>query len=226
VVGRWRINALALLFLAAGLCAGGPAGAGGEEAAARAGDRLVVLALGDSLTAGYGLSEGDAFPARLEAALRARGHRVAIVNAGVSGDTTAGGLARLDWALAARPDAAIVALGANDGLRGIDPGASEANLDAILARLAREGLPVLLAGMLAPPNLGREYADAFAALYPRLATKHGVALYPFLLDGVAAEAALNQADGIHPNRQGVAVMVDRILPYVERLIETAARTRE
>ncbi|MEE8273103.1 MAG: arylesterase [Alphaproteobacteria bacterium] len=188
--------------------------------AARAASPARIVVLGDSLAAGYGLAAQDAFPARLEAALRADGLDVRILNAGVSGDTTAGGRARLDWALADRPDAVIVELGANDGLRGIDPVATFANLDAILRRLGDEGIEVLLAGMLAPPNLGRAYGAAFNDIYPRLAAKHGVALYPFFLDGVAARPELNQSDGLHPNARGVAVIVERIAPYVKRLVES------
>lgn len=184
------------------------------------GREIRILALGDSLTAGYGLARGEGFVAQLEAALRAKGIPARVLDAGVSGDTTAGGRARLDWALAERPDAAIVALGGNDGLRGIDPAATHANLDAILTRLAARNIPVLLAGMLAPPNLGAEYGAAFRGAFERLAREHDVVFYPFFLDGVAAELALNQADGIHPNARGVAVMVERILPAVERLIAT------
>jgi len=142
-----------------------------------------------------------------------------VLNAGNSGDTTAGGLARIDWALADDPDAVILELGANDGLRGLDPQATYDNLDAILAKLTGEGLPVLLAGMLAPPNLGREYGEDFNAVYPRLAKQHDVPLYPFFLDGVAANPALNQGDGIHPNAAGVAEIVARIKPHVVRLLE-------
>lgn len=178
-----------------------------------------ILALGDSLTAGYGLSQEAAFPAQLESALRAKGHDVEIINAGVSGDTTAGGLARLDWALSPKPEYAIVALGANDALRAVEPSDTFNNLDTILSRLKAKDVRILVAGMYAPPNLGREYADAFNAVFPRLAKKHGVALYPFFLDGVAANSALNQRDGIHPNADGIAVMVERILPYVADLID-------
>ncbi|MDX9861215.1 MAG: arylesterase [Rhodospirillales bacterium] len=194
---------------------------GGDLAAAESATRIVVL--GDSLTAGYGLGGDDAFPARLEAALRAEGIEARVVNAGVSGDTTAAGLRRLDWALAegpeGPPDALVVELGANDALRGLDPQAVEANLDAILTQAKARGLKVLLAGMKAPPNFGRDYTEEFDALYPRLAARHDVLLYPFFLDGVAADRALNQADGIHPNPAGVAVIVERILPYVKRLID-------
>jgi len=194
---------------------------GGDLAAAESATRIVVL--GDSLTAGYGLGGDDAFPARLEAALRAEGIEARVVNAGVSGDTTAAGLRRLDWALAegpeGPPDALVVELGANDALRGLDPQAVEANLDAILTQAKARGLKVLLAGMKAPPNFGRDYTEEFDALYPRLAARHDVLLYPFFLDGVAADRALNQVDGIHPNPAGVAVIVERILPYVKRLID-------
>lgn len=196
-----------------------PGASPGPAAAAAAPVR--VLAFGDSLTAGYGLPSGQSLPDRLEAALREAGHEVEIVNAGVSGDTTAGGLARLDWSLAERPDAVILALGANDGLRGIDPDTTRANLDAILAKLGELDLPVLLAGMYAPPNLGPDYGRRFNAIFPDLARKHGAALYPFLLEGVAMEPALNQADGIHPNQDGVAVIVEGILPHVEPLLEAA-----
>ncbi len=192
------------------------AAVGGRAAAAEEPQRLLVL--GDSLTAGYGLPRAQAFPARLEAALKAAGRKVEVIDAGVSGDTTAGGLARLDWALTPSPDAAIVELGANDGLRGLDPKLTYANLDAILARLKERRIKVLLAGMLAPPNLGRDYGDEFNGVFPRLAERHSVALYPFFLEGVAAEPSLNQADGLHPNAEGVEVVVRRILPEVVKLL--------
>lgn len=180
----------------------------------------VILAVGDSLTAGLGLAAGDAFPARLEWALAREGIAAKVVNAGVSGDTTAGGRARLAWSLASQPaiDAVILELGANDGLRGLDPAASRANLAAILTDLKARGVAVLLAGMLAPPNLGPEYGAEFNAIYPSLAAEFGVALYPFFLDGVAADPALNQADGIHPNAAGVDVIVRRMMPFVKKLI--------
>ncbi|WP_441716911.1 MULTISPECIES: arylesterase [unclassified Inquilinus] len=182
-------------------------------------EAIRILALGDSLTAGLGLSEADAFTTQLEAALKAQGYDVRVLNAGVSGDTTAGGLDRLDWALADKPDLALVELGANDMLRGVDPTAVRANLDKILARLGDAKIPTLLAGMLAAPNLGPAYGAAFDAIYPDLAKAHGVPLYPFFLDGVAAQAALNQADGMHPNAAGVKVIVDRITPAVVSLIK-------
>lgn len=180
-----------------------------------------LLALGDSLTAGYGLPIDESFTVQLEAALRDRGYPVEVTNAGVSGDTTAGGLARLDWALADEPDMVLVELGANDGLRGLDPNDTRRNLAAILERLTALGTPTLLTGMFAPPNLGREYESVFNALYPELAETYDVPLYPFFLDGVAAAPALNQADGIHPNAEGVAIIVDRLLPMVIALIESA-----
>ena len=150
--------------------------------------------------------------------MRAKGHNVNVINAGVSGDTSAGGRARLDWSLADKPHAAIVELGANDGLRGVEPKSTADNLGAILKALKDRGMPALLAGMYAPPNLGAAYGKEFNALYARIAKDHGAALYPFFLDGVAAEPALNQADGIHPNAKGVGVIVERILPAVEKLI--------
>lgn len=177
-----------------------------------------LLVLGDSLAAGFGLAAQEAFPARLEAALKALGIEVRVLNGGVSGDTTAGGLARLDWALADRPAAAIVELGANDGLRAVDPAQTFANLDAIVGRLKARGVKVLLAGMHAPPNFGAAYGAEFHAVFHRVAAKHRVPLYPFFLDGVAAQPGLNQPDGIHPNAEGVRVIVDRIAPHVVRLL--------
>lgn len=181
-----------------------------------------ILALGDSLTAGYGLAPEEGFVAQLQRALDQAGVDARVLDGGVSGDTTAGGLARLDWALGDDPDLVVLELGANDGLRGLDPAETRANLDAMLAKLGRAGKAVLLAGMLAPPNLGPEYGDEFNRIYPELAEAHQVALYPFFLDGVAADASLNQGDGIHPTAAGVAVIVERILPYV---MDAIARVR-
>jgi acyl-CoA thioesterase-1 len=179
--------------------------------------RLVVL--GDSLTAGYGLPKNQAFPARLQAALTAQGLDIEVVDAGVSGDTSAGGLARLDWAIGnSPPDYAIVELGANDGLRGLPPRAMQDNLDAIITRLKARNIRVLLAGMRAPRNLGREYAEEFDAVFVQLAKKHDVPLYPFFLDGVATNPDLNQGDGLHPNAAGVDAIVERILPFVKKLV--------
>jgi acyl-CoA thioesterase-1 len=179
---------------------------------------IKILALGDSLTAGYGLAEADGFCPQLEKALKAAGHDVQVIDGGVSGDTTADGLARLDWTLADNPDVVIVELGANDALRGLDPAQAKANLEAILTRLEKQGRVVLLAGMKAPRNLGPDYDQAFDAMYPELAARHRVALYPFFLEGVATDPALSQADGIHPNSAGVAVIVRRILPAVEKAL--------
>ena len=187
-------------------------------------DPVKIVAFGDSLTAGYGLSQEAAFPTRLEAALRAKGHQVEIINAGVSGDTASGGRARLAWALPDDADAVIVELGATDALRGIDPAATEAALDALLADIRARGLPVLLAGMLAPPNMGADYEVQFNGIFPRLAEKHGALFYPFFLDGVAADAQFNQGDGIHPNAAGVSIIVERMLPLVEKLIAAAEPT--
>jgi acyl-CoA thioesterase-1 len=189
----------------------------GTTVAAGASEKRVV-ALGDSLTAGFQLPANAAFPNVLERALRERGHQVKVANAGVSGDTTAAALERLDWALGEGADAAIVALGANDMLRGVDPERTQAALDEIITRLKAKNVQVLLAGMLATPSLGAEYGARFNAIYPRLAEKHDVLLYPFFLDGVAQVPKLNLADGIHPNREGVQTIVKRILPDVERLI--------
>ena len=187
--------------------------------AARAqGAELRLLMLGDSITAGFGLARGEAPPARLEALLRERGRAVRVIDAGVSGDTTQGGRARLDWALADRPHAVIVALGGNDGLRGLPPTQMRANLESILDRLAQRRIPALLAGMIAPPNLGAEYGRDFASVFEALAQRPGVVFYPFLLDGVAGDPALNQPDRIHPTARGADEIARRMLPYVERLL--------
>ncbi len=200
-------TALALLALTAAGAAAAP---------------VTILALGDSLTAGLGVGPAEAFPVRLEAALQAKGHDVKVINAGVSGDTAADGAARLDWALAEPVNAVIVELGANDALRGLPVAQAEQALDRLLAALAAKKLPVLLAGMRAPPNMGPEYQAAFDGMYQRLAAKHGVLLYPFFLDGVAADPKLNQGDGMHPSPAGVDVIVARMLPSVEQLLGKAA----
>lgn len=203
------ILALALVWAGIGTAAAGPV-------------RLLVF--GDSLTAGYGLPKEEAFPAQLQRALREKGLAVDVLNGGVSGDTTAGGRARLAWTLGegdAQPDAVIVELGGNDALRGLDPEAARANLDAILAELKRRRIPVLLAGMYAPPNLGADYGRKFAGIYPRLAETHRVSLYPFFLDGLVGVPGMAQADGIHPTATGVAEIVRRITPAVVDLVHTA-----
>ncbi len=182
-----------------------------------------ILVLGDSLTAGYGLAQPDGFQAVMQAALRSRGLDVTLLDAAVSGDTTAGGRARLDWALADGAEAALVELGANDALRGTSPANMEANLAAILDTLAARKMPVLLSGMLAPPNLGPEYGDAYKAVFARLGRRPGVLFDPFFLQGIAGEADLNQGDRIHPNPQGVRQEVARLLPLMERLVAMAGR---
>ena len=181
--------------------------------------------MGDSLTAGLGLPAQAAFPARLQAALTAKGEAATIVNAGVSGDTASGGLDRLDWSVPAGTDAVILELGANDALRGIDPKVTQAALDKILSKLAARHIPVLLAGMQAPRNMGADYVRQFDAIYPALASTHAVVFYPFFLDGVATDPTLNQGDGMHPNPAGVERIVKRILPSVEELIARARRAR-
>ena len=181
-----------------------------------------LVALGDSLTAGYGLAPRDGFTAQLEAALTAKGHHVRVHNGGVSGDTSAGGLARLDWAVGREAQAVIVELGANDMLRGLSPKVTEKNLRQIIEKLQARGLEVMLTGMLAAPNLGPSYGQAFNNLYPRLARKYGLVFYPFFLDGVAGDPRLNLGDRIHPNREGIAVIVENILPTVEQLLARIA----
>ena len=177
-----------------------------------------IVMLGDSIAAGYGLPVGDALPAKLEKALKAKGLNVTVENAGVSGDTPAGGLARLDWSVAEGTDAVIVELGANDALRGADPKQTRAALDAIIRKLRERKIAVLLTGMLAPRNFGQDYVAAFDKIYPELAAAHGVLLYPFLLDGIVGEAALNQPDGIHPNAAGVDALVKGLTPKAEELV--------
>ena len=190
---------------------------------ARADDRpITIVALGDSLTAGYMLAPGEGFVPQLQAALREKGHDVKIVDAGVSGDATSGGLARVDWSVGEDADAVIVELGANDALRGLDPATTRENLSALLDRLAARDLPVLLTGMVAPPNLGEAYGEEFSAVFADL-SRRDVVYYPFFLDGVAANPSLNLEDGMHPNAEGVAVIVANILPKVEELISRVDR---
>jgi acyl-CoA thioesterase-1 len=177
-----------------------------------------ILVFGDSIAAGFGLPQQEAFPARLEAKLRADGLSVHVINAGVSGDTTADGLARLDWSLAEKPDLVILELGANDALRGLDPAAVRANLDKLIGKIEASGAKLLLTGMQAPANWGEQYQQAFNGIYPELAEAHGIPLYPFVLDGVALDPKLNQPDGLHPNERGVAIIVEHIAPYVARLM--------
>ena len=188
-------------------------------AAATANDACRIAVLGDSLATAYGLAVEEGFPAQLERRLRAEGYDCVVLDAGVGGDTTAGGLARLDWALADRPSHVIVELGGNDGLRALPPEQMEQNLDAIVSRLRNDGVAVLLAGMRAPPNLGRAYGEVFEAVFARVAQRHDVPLYPFFLEGVAGDPRLNQADGVHPTADGIAIIVERILPAVTAWLE-------
>ena len=182
----------------------------------------VIVAFGDSLTAGLGLAPREAFPAQLEEALRKGGQEVKVVNAGVSGDTTAAGLARLDWAMPDDASAVIIELGANDALQGLDPQATKAVLEKIITQVQARGLPILLAGMEAPPNMGKDYVEAFSALYRDLAARYNLVLYPFFLDGVAFDETLTLDDGMHPNAQGVARIVKGIMPKVEELLARVA----
>jgi len=211
-----RFAAVAILYAAIGLGGGGPA---------TAHPPVKIVAFGDSLIAGLGLNGRDAFPVQLERRLAAKGYLVTVANAGVSGDTASGGLARLDWSIPEGTDAVIVELGANDALRGIEPKVTEQALDAILRRLKERRIAVLLCGMRAPPNMGASYAAAFDAIFPRLAAAHDVVFYPFFLEGVAADRGLNQGDGIHPTAAGVDMIVQRILPRVEELIAQAKAIR-
>jgi len=178
-----------------------------------------ILAFGDSLTAGFGLEARHSFPNQLEDALKNTAFDGQVINAGVSGDTSAGGLTRVDWIMQAQPDLVILELGANDGLRGLDPADTKQNLDGIIRRILAKGAVVLLAGMRAPPNLGQDYGTRFNNIFPALAKAHKLPFYPFFLDRVAADPALNQSDGIHPNAKGVAIIVSGILPVVKRALE-------
>jgi acyl-CoA thioesterase-1 len=194
-------------------------------AQAAPGRPLRIVALGDSLVAGYGLPSNAAFPAALERALKGRGHAIEIVNAGVSGDTASGGLDRLDWSVPDGTDGVILELGANDMLRGQDPAATRRALEAIVTRLKGRGIPVMLAGMYASRNLGADYVRQFDSIYRDLAAKHGLVLYPFFLEGVAGERQLNLQDGIHPTAKGVETIVERILPTVESFLARASASR-
>jgi acyl-CoA thioesterase-1 len=213
-----RIAALVALILALMAASGLHA----QSAPIKPAAPIKLAILGDSLAAGYGVRPGEAIPVRLEAALKAAGRNVSVINHGVSGDTTAGGLERIDWMMADKPDIVLVELGGNDALRGSDPAGTERNLDAIITKLKAAGVTVWLAGMLAPRNFGPEYATQFDGLYRKLADKHGVPLYPFFLDGVAQDPAFNQPDGIHPNPKGVDVVVERLLPFITKNLDNYA----
>lgn len=204
---KHTLAAALILFL--GFC--------GAISSARA-EPFKIVGFGDSLMAGFGLGPDEGFTQKLEAALRARGHDVSVANAGVSGDTSSGGLSRLDWSVPDGTQLVILELGANDMLRGVSPAITQKNLDAMLAKLKQRKIAVLLAGMRAAPNLGADYQNRFDAIFPQLAAKYGVPLYPFFLDGVAGDAAFQLEDGLHPNAQGVDLMVERILPAVEKAI--------
>ncbi|MGB3387381.1 MAG: arylesterase [Pseudaminobacter sp.] len=202
---------LAFFLFAAGLALfSGPAQLRAEP--------LKIVGFGDSLMAGYGLDAGQSFPEKLESALQANGHDVVIANAGVSGDTSSGGLSRLEWSIPDGTQLVILELGANDMLRGISPDITERNLDTMLTQLKQRNIDVLLIGMRAAPNLGPDYAAAFDAIYPRLAEKYDVALYPFFLEGVAADKKLLLEDGMHPNAAGIDRMVEQVVPAVEKLL--------
>lgn len=209
---RWpEFAALAVLFFSIGFMA--------HPSQAADGRSMTLVAFGDSLSAGYLLPPNASFPAQLQVALQAKGYKVEVINAGVSGDTSAGGVQRLDWSLQGPVDGVILELGANDALRGIDPALTKANLDKLLSRIKAKGAEVLFAGMRAPANWGAEYQKAFDAIYPDLAAKHSVALYPFFLEKVLGIEGLTMDDGLHPTERGVAEIVRQILPEVEAMLK-------
>lgn len=214
-----------MAFTGLGLMVAALTGSAAPPCARAAGRPVNIVAFGDSLTAGLGLAANEAFPAQLQRALRSRGIAATVVNAGVSGDTTTGGLSRLDWSVPDGTDAVILELGANDALRGVDPAITRKALETMLHRFQKRKIPVLLCGMLAPPNMGVEYGRSFNAIYPDLAAETGAILYPFFLTGVAADPKLNQHDGMHPTAAGVAVIVAHIMPQVEELIDRAEESR-
>lgn len=213
-IRRLRIGAALTLLYASVLAIGLSCGIFSARA-----ETVTLVAYGDSLSAGYNLKEADSFPVQLEKALKERGHDVRVVNASVSGDTTAAGLARLDWSFPQGAQGVILELGANDALRGLDPKETRANLDKLIARIEAKGAKVLLAGMLAPRNMGVKYSAAFDRIYPELAREHGVLLYPFFLYDVVGKRELNLDDGLHPNPQGVKRIVEQILPKAEELLQ-------
>ncbi|MEQ9519202.1 MAG: arylesterase [Parvibaculum sp.] len=209
-----------MLAITAAIAAGIGAGPAAAEETTHSKEPIKIVALGDSLTAGYMLPPGAGFPEQLAKALGVKGHAVSITNAGVSGDTSSGGLARLDWAMTDETNLLILELGSNDALRGIEPALTRANLSEIITLAKAKGARVLIAGMLAPPNMGEDYAADFNPIFADLAREHETAIYPFFLDGVAANPALNLADGMHPTQEGVAIIVERMLPLIETMIET------
>jgi acyl-CoA thioesterase I len=215
-----QVQRLAALVLVTLFCVAAPAAGWAADRAVR------IVALGDSLTAGYGLSADAAFPARLEQALRAKGIIAVVANAGVSGDTASGGLGRLDWSVPDGTEAVILELGINDAFRGLDPKLTKTALDAIISKLKERRITVLLAGMYAPRNMGADYARSFDAIFPALASTHSLVFYPFFLDGVVGDAKLNQPDGLHPTAAGIDIIVARILPKVEELVAQARGARK
>jgi acyl-CoA thioesterase-1 len=221
-VFRQSLAALVIMCsVATGVITGAVTNSANADTGNNAGDPVRLMVLGDSLVAGHGLPQGEAFPDILGAALTKAGHNVVMLNAGVSGDTTAGGLARLDWSLADNPDAMIVVLGGNDLLRGLEPASTRQNIADILNRMHDENIPVLLAGMQAPRNLGADYAAEFDRIYTELGADQRVIFYPFFLEGVALEDRFNQPDGLHPNLDGVTKITAQILPYAEQLVAAA-----
>jgi acyl-CoA thioesterase-1 len=212
-----RLNRKIIFILLSALLLGAAPQTGGN--AAQAAQERVIVAFGDSLTAGQGVAASEGYPALLEQKIKEVGYSYRVINSGVSGETTAGGLRRVDWVLRSRPDIVILELGANDGLRGLDLTQIERNLSAIIERLQKAGVEVVLAGMKMPPNYGKEYTEAFEKIYPRLASQYRLTLIPFFLDGVAAQSNLNQADGIHPTGQGYRVIVDQIWPIIKPLLK-------
>lgn len=186
--------------------------------------QIKIVGFGDSLMAGYLLPGNAGFPQQLETALHEKGFNVTVENAGVSGDTTTGGLSRIDWSVPDGTDLVILELGANDALRGISPEITEKNLDTMITRLKERDIDIILAGMLAPPNMGEDYADKFNPIYPRLAQKHQIALYPFFLDGVATQKDFLLEDGMHPNEKGVRVIVSKFLPLIEKTLDALQKT--
>ena len=216
---------IAVLMIALMTAAASPTFAQAQVPAKAAAKPIKLVVLGDSLSAGLGLPGQEAFPAKLQKALQNNGIDVDMTNAGVSGDTASGGRDRLDWSVPEGTEGVIVELGANDALRGIDPEVTRAALNDIVARLKARGIAVMLCGMLAPPNYGSDYASRFDTIYPELAKKFDVPLYPFFLDGVAADAKLNQADGIHPTAAGVDIIIKNIVPTVEAFLSTISEQR-
>lgn len=216
-----RANLFLFLFLVAGIWTGTALGADPLP------DRResVIVAFGDSLTAGFGVSATEAYPAVLERKIKQAGYPFRVINAGISGETTAGGLQRVSWILKSRPDIVILELGANDGLRGLDVKQTENNLSMIIERIQREGVRVVLAGMKLPPNYGKDYTEAFERIYPSLAARYRLTLIPFFLEGVAAQSALNQADGIHPTAEGYRLIVNRLWPLIEPLLKNREKGR-